>query len=119
MNDIILHISTEMDEDLKSLLALANRLYLQHHCGRRCLSGVDLLIKADKRELTVPFSAMNRIPYQATLSVRLTPWLIMCGLVKGTTLTFGRRLSSLGILAGASFAPDGVAVELPRRDYLF
>ena len=74
---------------------------------------------ADKKELTVPFSETNLPFYHLTLSERLTPSLIECGLVKGTTLLFGKRLSSRGIPAGVSYAPDGQSVVLPTQAYLF
>ena len=54
-----------------------------------------------------------------TLSERQTPLLIDAGLVKGTTLMFGQRLSSLGIQAGVSYAPDGTVVVIPRQGYVF
>jgi len=76
-------------------------------------------MRAAKREYIVRFSETNRASFQATLSERLTPLLIARGLAKGTTLTFGRRLSNRGIPAGVSYAPDGRVVVIPREVSLF
>ena len=67
----------------------------------------------------VQFSETNQGYYPRTLSERVTPLLISAGLVKGTTLTFGRRLLSRQIPAGVLYAPDGGIVVVPRQGYLF
>ncbi len=74
---------------------------------------------AANRESTVPYSGMKAQNCPVTLSEKLTPSLIVLGLVKGTTLTFGRRLSARKIPAGVSFAPDGSVVDIPSQGWLF
>lgn len=64
-------------------------------------------------------SETNQKYYHQTLSEKQTPSLITSGLVKGTTLTLGRRLSSRGTRVGVSFAPDGSIADEPREGYLF
>ena len=73
----------------------------------------------DKQELIVQYLETNPVYDHLTLSEKQTPWLILFGLVKGTTLTLGRRLLNRGIPAGVSYAPDGTAVDIPRQTYLF
>ena len=73
----------------------------------------------DKKGLTVPYSGTSLPFSHPTLSEQLTPSLISLGLVKGTTLTFGRRLCFQGIPAGVSFAQDGQSVALPKQGWLF
>jgi hypothetical protein len=72
----------------------------------------------DKMELTAQYSETNPPFGRLTLSEKLTPLLISAGLVRGTTLTFGGRLSNRGIPAGVSFAPDGNAVVIPKQVYI-
>jgi hypothetical protein len=74
---------------------------------------------AAKGESTAQYSEMKVRYCRLTLSERLTPLLISAGLVKGTTLTFGARLSNRGIPAGVSYAPDGGVVDIPNQDSLF
>ncbi|GAI77049.1 unnamed protein product [marine sediment metagenome] len=74
---------------------------------------------ADKAESIVQCLETKEKSCQATLLEKQTPLLISAGLVKGTTLILGRRLLSRGIQVGVSFAPDGNAVDLQKRDYLF
>lgn len=76
-------------------------------------------MRVDRLELTALYSETNRPHVHLTLSERLTPLLISAGLVKGTTLTFGQRLSNRGIPAGVSYAPDGNVVVVPNQALLF
>ena len=76
-------------------------------------------MQADKRESTAQYSETNHKRSPLTLSERQTALLISAGLVKGTTLLFGRRLLSLGIPAGALYAPDGNIVAVQKAGYLF
>ncbi len=73
----------------------------------------------DKKESTVPCLETNQNISHLTLSERLTPLLISAGLVRGTTLTFGRRLLNQGIQAGVLYAPDGNAVDILRQVCMF
>ena len=73
----------------------------------------------DKLESTALFLGMNRESSVQTLSEKLTPLLISAGLVKGTTLMFGRRLLKAGIPAGVSYAPDGDVVDIQKQVCLF
>jgi len=81
--------------------------------------GESLRMIPAKSESTVPSSETKVLSYPLTLSERLTPLLISAGLVRGTTLTFGRRLCARGIPAGVSYAPDGGVVVLPQAGWLF
>ena len=71
------------------------------------------------RGSTAPSSETNLPCSPPTLSERLTPLLISAGLVRGTTLTFGRRLLRAGTLVGVSYAPDGKGVDLRKVDCTF
>jgi len=119
MTDTIPAITTKTGENPKSSLAPENISSLQPQQETLCLSGVSSKTIVDNKVSTVPCSAMKAKPSHLTLSERLTPLLISAGLVKGTTLTFGRRLSRRGIPAGVSFAPDGSVVDLQKEDLLF
>lgn len=76
-------------------------------------------MQAAKQESTVPYSETNQNTSPLTLSERMTPSLISAGLVKGTTLMYGLRLSRAGIQAGVSYAPDGTVVGIPKQTYIF
>ncbi len=76
-------------------------------------------MQAVRKESTVVCSGTSRRSEVQTLSERLTPLLISAGLVRGTTLTFGQRLSGRGILAGVLFARDGRVVDIPKQGYMF
>ena len=82
-------------------------------------SGESSLTTLGNKASIVRSSGTNRRDSAATLSERQTPLLIAAGLVKGTTLTFGRRLWHRGIPAGVSFAPDGSVADIPKADCLF
>ena len=87
--------------------------------GMPCSYGGILSTMADRKESTVRCLEMNQKSCPLTLSERLTPLLISHGLVKGTTLTFGRRLSRRGIQAGVLYAPDGSVVDIQRQVSIF
>lgn len=107
------------DESQRSLWGQENKSSSQHPKEMRCLCGANSRIDPDRRESTARSSEMNRKRSPLTLSEKLTPLLIDAGLVKGTTRTFGQRLSNLGIRAGVSFAPDGSVVATPRQVCIF
>ena len=119
MSDTTRHMYIEMGENLSN--SLDPESILSSHCptDQLCLSGETSSMIAASRELIAQYSEMNPKFYQAPLSIRLTPLLIFFGLVKGTTLTFGRRLSSLRIQGIVSYARDGSVVAIPKQDYMF
>jgi hypothetical protein len=119
MNDITHAITTEMDGDQRSSSDLESISYSHFPIGERFSYGGSSSMLQDSKESTAQSSETNLNCSAQTLSERLTPLLISVGLVKGTTLTFGLRLSSQGIQAGVSFAPDGSAVAIPRQVCMF
>ena len=112
--------STRTAANLSSSSDLESTLFSLRRRGRRYLYGGGSATTAHSGASTAASSATSRRPsVRPTLSERLTPSLIAAGLVCGTTLTFGRRLSRAGIPAGVSYAPDGTALEKPRADLSF
>ena len=107
--------NTKTDDDQNNSSDQENISSSPRHTEILSLFGENLKTIADKRESTAPSSETNQVSYLQTLSEKLTPLLISAGLVKGTTLTFGRRLLNRGILAGVSFAPDGRSVDLRKE----
>lgn len=119
MKDTIAVTTIKTDVSLNYFVGLVRRLYLLRQCVMLCLCGENLKTIQDKGVLIVPFLEMSQKYFHQPLSVRQTPLLISSGLVRGTTLMFGRRLSNLGIPVGVSFAPDGSSVDIPSQGYLF
>lgn len=102
-----------------NLLAQESKLSSQHQKGMLYMCGENSLTIQVKKALIVRSLEMNPQYCRQPLSVRLAPLLLSFGLVKGTTLTFGKRLSNLGIPAGVSYAPDGERLVIPRAASLF
>ena len=115
MTGIIRHENIETVEPRQNSSAQENRSSSLCPTVRHCLCGASFWTNPANRELIAVFSETNQAFSHLTLSEKLTPLLISLGLVRGTTLTFGRRLSSQGIPAGVSYAPDGSVVVIPRQ----
>jgi len=119
MNGIIPQGSIRMDVSQRSLWGLESILSSQRREGRRCLSGESSEMIVDNKASTAPYSEMKAKNSHRTLSERQTPLLISAGLVKGCTLTFGKRLLSQGIRGIVLFAPDGSVVDEQKAGFLF
>lgn len=119
MKDTIPAEFTATEESRGSLSVRASTWCSLHREETRCSCGENSGTQEARPVSTARSSGMNQESCHLTLSERLTPLLISRGLVKGTTLTFGQRLLSRGIPAGASFAPDGSVVDIPNQVCIF
>ena len=119
MSGIIAAGRIKMVESQNNLSGPENTSSLRQPKETLCLSGENSSIDPANRGSIAPYLETSPKNSQATLSVRRTPLLISAGLVKGTTLTFGRRLFDLGIRDFVSYAPDGIAVDIRKAGYLF
>jgi len=109
----------EMAECPKSLSGLEDISALPCPIDQPYLCGEISKMIADKLALIAQYLETNPNTDHQTLSERQTPLLISAGLVRGTTLSFGRRLLNRGIPAGVLYAPDGSVVDIPRQVCIF
>jgi len=116
MKDITHAENTQTEEDQSNLSGPESILFSQPQTEMFSLSGENSKTIPVKKGSTAPYSEMNRKSCHQTLSEKLTPLLLSRGLVKGTTLTFGLRLSHRGIPAGVLYAPDGSVVDILKMD---
>lgn len=116
MNVIIPVTTIRMGANLFCLSVPARKSYSPFQIDQPYGYGENSKMTQGNRESTAQYSEMSRVSDRPTLSERLAPLLISYGLVKGSTLTFGRRLLNLGIQAGVIYAPDGSVVDIPRQD---
>lgn len=119
MSAITVAIRTKTVESQKNSSALENISSSLRQREMPCSYGVNSSMHRDKMESIAQYLETNHGILHRTLSERLTPSLILSGLVIGTTLTFGARLLNRGIPAGVLYAPDGRSVDLPRKAFLF
>ena len=113
-----------MEESQKNSSVPESTSVSPYRTEQPCSSGGSSETNPDKKESITRFSGVRKrvkrppsLPL--TLSERLTPLLISAGLVKGTTLTFGRRLLSRGIRVSVLFAPDGRIADARQAGFMF
>jgi hypothetical protein len=119
MNAITPVTIIRMVERFFCLEALGKKSSSPHPPETLFIFGGSSRMTADRSELIVPSFGTKEKSSLLTLSERLTPSLISAGLVKGTTLTFGKRLLSRGIQGFVLFAPDGKELDIPKTSFLF
>jgi len=110
---------TATEGDPRNLSDLASTSSSRFPPDPPCSSGEGSGIAAASMGSIAPCSETSRRCDHLTLSEKLTPLLISAGLVRGTTLTFGQRLSNRQIPAGVSFAPDGSVAAIQKGGFLF
>lgn len=115
-NSTIQPTNTKMDESEKSSADQEKRSCSEPEQPTLFLYGASSLTARDRRELIALFSGTRGRSAPQTLSDRLTPSLILSGLVRGITPTSTRRQLGAPIPDFVLSLPDGRSVEQRGTD---